>query len=200
MDGEKSLRLLYDEREDELAHLRYEASRSMNYESYLEEQLQKKTEDLECLWVEVGQAKRECNELEAQMDAHIAVEKNALAKTSKIANLESDLLKLKAEVVNAQAKAEEIRAKSEKIVVVYLKGPVDARVKLSDDFDRESKSNEYARCKSWRETLEDIYARDFDLSEEIAQSRADEYDAKFLLSNAEDNEEKADGPQSPRGT
>ncbi|XP_016472776.1 uncharacterized protein LOC107794771 [Nicotiana tabacum] len=42
-----------DERKDVLAHLWYEASRSLNYESYLEEQLQKKTEDLERLWTKL---------------------------------------------------------------------------------------------------------------------------------------------------
>ncbi|XP_070008247.1 uncharacterized protein [Nicotiana sylvestris] len=54
VDGEKSLKLLCDEREDELAHLWYE--------------LQKKTEDLEHLWIEVVQAKCERDELKARVD------------------------------------------------------------------------------------------------------------------------------------
>lgn len=45
-------------------------------------QLQSKTEDLEHLWGEVGQAKYECNELRGQIDAHITAKKNALAKAS----------------------------------------------------------------------------------------------------------------------
>ncbi|XP_070013319.1 uncharacterized protein [Nicotiana sylvestris] len=107
----------------------------------------RKTEDLECLWGEVGQAKCECNELKAQIDAHIAAKKNALAKasslrvqlrnarenstvqTSRIARLESDLLKMKAEVGDARVEAEEIRAKVYKKVAVYLKD--DATLELS---------------------------------------------------------------------
>nr|XP_009794299.1 PREDICTED: uncharacterized protein LOC104241072 isoform X2 [Nicotiana sylvestris] len=110
LDGEKSLRLLCDKRREELVYLRYEANRSLNNESHLEKQLQSKTEDLERLWGEIGQAKYECNGLRAQIDAHIAAKKNALAKvsalevqlrnarenisvqTGRIARLESDLL------------------------------------------------------------------------------------------------------------
>ncbi|XP_070013067.1 uncharacterized protein [Nicotiana sylvestris] len=179
--------------------------------------LQIKIEDLEHLWGEVGQAKYEYNELRAQIDAHIAAKKNALAKvsalevklqnahenssvqTSRIARLESDLLEMKAEAVDARAEAEEIRAKADKEVSVYLKDAADVRAKLRGASDRERKSNEYAWYKSHKETLEEIHARGFDLSEEIEQAKADEYDAKFLVSNAEDNEGEVDGAAVPEG-
>ncbi|XP_070007807.1 uncharacterized protein [Nicotiana sylvestris] len=172
LDGEKSLRLLCDKRGKELSHLRYE--------------LQSKTEDLERLWGEVGQAKYECNKLKAQIDAHIAAKKNALAKASAL------------KVVDAQAEAEEIRDKTDRKMAIYLKHAVDARAKLRGASDREGRSNEYDRCKSRRETLEEIHARGFDLSEEIEQAKADEYDAKFLVSDAEDNEGEANEAAIPK--
>ncbi|XP_070025398.1 interactor of constitutive active ROPs 5-like [Nicotiana sylvestris] len=180
-------------------------------------QLQSKREDLDRLWSEVGRAKQECNELKAQIDAHIAAKKNALAKVSalevqlwnarenslvqmsRIARLESDLLEMKAEIVDARAEAEEIRSKADKKVVVYLKDDVVVRAKLRGASDRESRCNEYAQCKSQRETLEEIHARGFDLSEEIAQAKVDEYDAKFLAYDAEDSGEEADGAAVPEG-
>ncbi|XP_070013190.1 COP1-interactive protein 1-like [Nicotiana sylvestris] len=159
LDEEKSLRLLCDK--------------------------SRKTEDLERLWGEVGQAKYECDELKAKIDTQVAAKKNALAKastlevqlwntcgnslvqTSRIASLESDLLKMKAEAIDARAEAEEIRAKANKKVVIYLKDVVDARAELRGASDRESGSNAYARCKSRRKTLREIHARGFDLSKEI---------------------------------
>ncbi|XP_070025793.1 uncharacterized protein [Nicotiana sylvestris] len=149
VDGEKSLRLLCNEREDELAHLRYE----------------KKMEDLERLWSEVGQAKCESHELKARVDTQVAAKKDALAKASA----------LEVKLCNARDAA-------------------DARAELMGAIDQESRSKEFVRCQSCRETLEEIHARGFDLSEEIKQAKANEYDAKFLLSDAEDSEKEANGP------
>ncbi|XP_070010586.1 uncharacterized protein [Nicotiana sylvestris] len=110
VDGDKSLKLLYDKREDELAHLRYE--------------LQKKTEGLEFLRGEVGQAKHERDELKARVDTRISTRKDDLSKASPlevqlrnahenslvrmdmIPRLEFELLKMKAEVADAWAEAE----------------------------------------------------------------------------------------------
>ncbi|XP_070014963.1 uncharacterized protein [Nicotiana sylvestris] len=212
VDRKKSLRLLCDEREDELAHLRYEASRSLNYKSYPEEQLHKKTEDLERHWRDVGQAKCECDELMARVDAQVAAKKDALAKASTLevqlrnarenssvrtdmtTRHESELLKMKAEVTEARADAEAIQIKADKKVAIYLQDTTDARAELRRALNRESRSEEYVRCKSRRENLEEIHAKGFDISEEITQAKTDEYDAKFLLSDAENSEKEADGP------
>lgn len=45
-------------------------------------QLQKKTEDLECLRNDVGQVRHEYDELKAQAHAQASAEKGALAKAS----------------------------------------------------------------------------------------------------------------------
>ncbi|XP_070008140.1 uncharacterized protein [Nicotiana sylvestris] len=162
LDGGKSLRLLCDKRGKELRHLWYEANQSLNYESHLEKR-----------------AKHECDELRAQMDVHIAAKEDALAKasalevqlrnaranssvrTSLIARLEFELLKMKAEVVEARTEAEEIRNKADKKVAIFLQDDTDARAELRGALDRESRTKEYVRCKSRRETLEEIHARGF---------------------------------------
>ncbi|XP_070015708.1 uncharacterized protein [Nicotiana sylvestris] len=178
----------------------------------LHRELQKKTKDLECLRNEVGRAKRKRDELRARVDTQISANKDALAKASSlkvqlhnahenilvqidmISRLESKLLKMKDEVVDARAEAKIIQAKADKKVATYLKDASDARAELRGDLDQEIRNKEYARCKSRRETLEEIHAMSFDLSEEIKQAKAEDYDAKFLLSNAEDDEKEADGP------
>ncbi|XP_070002526.1 uncharacterized protein [Nicotiana sylvestris] len=184
LDRDKSLRLLCTRKEGEL--------------------LESKTEELERLWGEVGQVKHEFNELKAQVDAQVATKEGALAKDSTlevqiwnahandfvrmnmITRLESELLKAKAEVVNARAEAVMSHAKADQKLAAYLKGVVDARAELRKALNRESSNKEYVRCISRRETLEEIHARSFDLLEEIKKAKAEEYDAKFLLSYAED--------------
>ncbi|XP_070010696.1 uncharacterized protein [Nicotiana sylvestris] len=198
LDEEKSLRLLCDEREIELAYLRYE--------------FQKKAKGLEYLRDEVGRAKHEYDELKAQADAQASTEMGALAKASSlevqlrlahdnslvrtdmITKLETELSKIKAKVVDTRARAVMNRTKADQKVAVYLKDAADAQTKLRKIFDRKDRSKEYVWCKSWRKTLEEIYARGFDLSEELTQERADERGAQLLLFDAEDSEDEADEP------
>lgn len=47
-----------------------------------------------------------------------------------------------------------------------------------------------AKCQSRRETLEEIHARSFDLTNEIAQARALEADSKFLVSSNDDYDDE----------
>ncbi|XP_070002882.1 uncharacterized protein [Nicotiana sylvestris] len=198
LNGEKSLRLLCDKKTRELTHLRSELDQSRDYEGILEKQ------------GEANQVSSECNYLKAQIDAHVAAKRNALSKASdfkvqlrnaregdsvqarRIAKLETDLLKMKAEAMDARAEAKEVRAKADKKVAIYLKDAAKACTKLRGTFDPERRSNEYARCKSRRETLEDIHGKGFDLSKEIEQAKADEFDAKFLVSDAENNVDGGD--------
>ncbi|XP_070011204.1 uncharacterized protein [Nicotiana sylvestris] len=217
LNGEKSLRLLCDKKTRELTHLRSELDQSRDYKGILKKQLQRKTEMLERLRGEANQVNSECNDLKAQIDAHVAAKRNTLAKASaleiqlrnaregdsvqasRIAKLEIDLLKMKAEVVDARAEAEEVRAKADKKVAIYLKDTDEAHTKLREASDRESRSNEYARCKSRRETLEEIHGKGFDLSEEIEHAKVDEFDTMFLVSDVEDNKEGAGEGAGPEG-
>ncbi|XP_070004681.1 uncharacterized protein [Nicotiana sylvestris] len=170
-------------------------------------QLESKAEELEHLWGEVGQAKHELNVLKAQVDAQVAAKEDALSKASAlevqiqnapandsaranmITRLESELLKEKAEVVNARAEAVISRPRADQKVAAYLKGAAYARAEMRESLDREDNSKEYVKCKSQRETLEEIHVRGFDLSKEIKKARVEEHDAKFLLSNAKDSKD-----------
>ncbi|XP_070015898.1 uncharacterized protein [Nicotiana sylvestris] len=211
-DREGSLRLLCERKEGELVYLRCKVDRSWNCESRLERQLERKIEELEHLWGKVGQAKCELNELKARVDAQVAAKEDALTKASAlevqihnahandsirvniITRLESELLKVKVKVVNPQAEAVISRTRADQKVPTYLKGAAYARAELRESLDHDNNSKEYVKCKSRRETLEKIHARGFDLSEEIEQAKAEEHDATFLLSDAEDREDEADEP------
>ncbi|XP_070025020.1 uncharacterized protein [Nicotiana sylvestris] len=205
----------------ELLHREVKLRKALNGEISLRlllSQLHRKTETLEHLRGKANQVNSECNDLKAQIDAHVAAKRNALSKAfsieiqlrnaresnfvqaSKVAKLETDLSKMKAEVVDAGAEAEEVRAKANKKVTIYLKDAAEAHTKLRGASDRERRSNEYAQCRSWRETLKEIHGKGIDLSEEIEQGKVDEFDAKFLDSNAEDNEKEAGEGVGPEGT
>ncbi|XP_070002552.1 uncharacterized protein [Nicotiana sylvestris] len=204
LDEEKSLRLFCDEREVELAYLRYE--------------LQKKAEVLEYLRDEVDRAKCKYDELKAQADAQASTEKGALAKASTlevqlhlapdnilvrtdiVTKLETELFKIKAKVVDTWAEAVMSRTKADQNVAVYLEDFADAQAKLRKILDREDRIKEYARCKSRRKTHEEIRARGFDLSKELTRARANGRDARLLLSDTEDSEDEDDGPYPPRGS
>nr|XP_016439667.1 PREDICTED: uncharacterized protein LOC107765523 [Nicotiana tabacum] len=169
-------------------------------------------EYLERLRNEVGRAKHEYDELKAQGDAQASVEKGALAKasalevqlclardnslvrTDMITKLESELLKIKDEVVESRAKAVMSRTKADQKVTVYLKDVADAPAKLRRTCERKGRSKEYAQHKSRRETFEKIHARGFDLLEEVKRARANERGPKSLLSDTEDSEDEDDEP------
>ncbi|XP_070007704.1 uncharacterized protein [Nicotiana sylvestris] len=126
LNGEKSLRLLCDKKTRELIHLRSELLHPSSETNISVSQLQRKIETLERLRGEANQINSECNDLKAQIDVHVVAKRNALAKasaleinlcnaregdlvqTSRIAKLEIDVLKMKAEVVDARTEAEEV--------------------------------------------------------------------------------------------
>lgn len=73
-------------------------------------------------------------------------------------------------------------------MAIYLKDATDAQMELRGAFDREKRSNNYAQRRSRRETLKEVHAKGFDLSEEIKKAKADEADAKFVLSSDDDDD------------
>ncbi|XP_075076788.1 uncharacterized protein LOC107760066 [Nicotiana tabacum] len=212
LDKERSLRLLCDEKKVELVDLQCEVGRSLNYENHLKEQLQKKTDALERLRDEVGRTRREHDELKTLAEAQALEGKEALAKflafeaqlciasdnalvqTEMIAKLESELLKVRAEIIDDRAEAAMSRTKADHEMAIYSKNAADAQAELRRVLDRGGRIEEYARCMSLRKTLEEIRDKGFALSEELARARADERDARLLLPDAEDSEDKTDRP------
>ncbi|XP_019264886.1 PREDICTED: MAP7 domain-containing protein 1-like [Nicotiana attenuata] len=173
--------------------------------SLAEGKLQRKLEMIGQLRGEVDQVKADCNQWKENMD-RLAAEKEAalaqlalaetqlwgakvknMAQAKKIDELEAKLATTGAEV--AEARAEKTKATTEKTVAVYLRDAEAAQMELREASNREKRSNDIVKCQSWRETLEEIQARGFNLTEEIAQAKALEADAKFLVSSNDDDDE-----------
>nr|XP_009777488.1 PREDICTED: uncharacterized protein LOC104227054 [Nicotiana sylvestris]XP_009777489.1 PREDICTED: uncharacterized protein LOC104227054 [Nicotiana sylvestris] len=98
-----------------------------------------------------------------------------------ITKLESDLSKVRAEIIDAQAEVALSQTKADQEIAIHRKDVADARAELKRALDRENRIEEYVRYRSRREVLEEIGARGFVLSEELARARADERDARSLL-------------------
>ncbi|XP_019262452.1 PREDICTED: uncharacterized protein LOC109240277 [Nicotiana attenuata] len=164
-----------------------------------EEKLQQKLEVIGQLRGEVDQVKTDCHRWKENMD-QLAADKEAalaqldsaetqfrgikpknLAQTKKIEELEAKLAKAGVEVAEARAKVERMKAKADKTIIVYLREAEAVQEELREASDREKQSNDLAKCQSRRETLEEIHARGFDLIAEVAQAKAQEIDARFLV-------------------
>ncbi|XP_070013456.1 uncharacterized protein [Nicotiana sylvestris] len=118
-----------------------------------------------------------------------AKEKNS-SQAKKITELEVKLAEVGVEVAEARSEVEKTKATADKTVVVYLRDAEAAQTEIRETSNWEKWSNVLAKCQSRRETLEEIHARGFDLIEEIAQARAFEVDARFLVSSSSDDDDE----------
>ncbi|XP_070010700.1 protein WEAK CHLOROPLAST MOVEMENT UNDER BLUE LIGHT-like 1 [Nicotiana sylvestris] len=207
-DREKSLRLFCAAKESELISLQCEVDQNRAREALLEKQLKNNTDELEQLWGEVGKAKREFIKLQAHVNAHSeakeraqagastleaqiqATSANDSARVKMIMRLLSELSRTKTELVNVPAEIVMNNTRTGQKMAAYSRSIAAAKAKLQKTLDHANNSKEYVRCRSRREILEEIHARGFDLLGEIKQAKREEYDAKFLLSDAEDHEEE----------
>ncbi|XP_070007970.1 uncharacterized protein [Nicotiana sylvestris] len=201
-DREKSLRHLCAAKESELISLRRDIDQS---------RLKGRADELEKLWGEVGKAKREFIELQAHVNAHSeakeraqtgasalkaqiqAARANDSARAKMIIKLSSELSRAKTEMVNVRAEVVMINSRARQKMTAYLRSVVAAKAELQKTLDRAKNSKEYVRCRARREIFKEIHARGFDLSGEIEQAKGEEHDAKFLLSDAEDDGEETAG-------
>ncbi|XP_070008305.1 uncharacterized protein [Nicotiana sylvestris] len=98
------------------------------------------------------------------------VKAKGLAQAKKIKEMEADLAIARAKAVQAKAKTEETKAAVDKSIIAR------------------------------RETLEEIHAQGFDLVEEIAEAKAQETDAKFLVSSDDEDVVSGSGEEDvPEG-
>ncbi|XP_019255154.1 PREDICTED: intraflagellar transport protein 81 homolog [Nicotiana attenuata] len=185
-------------------------------------QLQQKLERIELLRGEVDQVKADYDRWKENMDRLAAEKEAALAK---LASVEVELRGAKEkgsaqakrieelEAMLAEAKAEvgETKIAADKSIAVYLADAEADQTQLREASARERRSNDLAKCQSRRETLKEIHARGFDLSEEIAKAKALEADARFLVSSSSsdvddessqgrfDNDEGLEEEAAPKG-
>ncbi|XP_070008302.1 golgin IMH1-like [Nicotiana sylvestris] len=152
-------------------------------------QLQQKLDMIGQLLGEVNQVKADCNHWKENRDRLAAEKEIALAKLAltetqlrgvkvkylaqakKIDELAAKLATIGAEVVDARAEVEKTKATTNKTVVVYLKDAEATHMELREASNWEKWINDFAKCRSRREIFEEIHARGFDLSEEIAKKK-----------------------------
>nr|XP_009783005.1 PREDICTED: uncharacterized protein LOC104231670 [Nicotiana sylvestris] len=143
-------------------------------------QLQQKLEMIGQLPGEVDQVKADCHRWKESMD-QLATDKEVI--TAQLASAETQLRGIK---VKGLAQAKKIEEDF-----------VSVQDELREASDREEGSNDLAKCQAQRETLEEIHARGFDLAEDIAEAKAQETDARFLVSS--DDEDVVSGSGDGEG-
>ncbi|XP_019264933.1 PREDICTED: uncharacterized protein LOC109242539 [Nicotiana attenuata] len=210
-----ALKCLYVKKEEEIRDLRADLAQARKEEAELDaqvntllkeyclnstmeantsiSQLQQKMQRIELLRREVDQIKADYDRLKENIDRLAAEKEAAVAKLSS-AEVQLRVIKekssaqpkrieeLEAKLAEAKAKVGKAKIAADKSIAVYLAdGEADQR-----------------------ETLEEIHARGFDLSKEIAQAKALEADARLLVSSSDDNDDegsqsRSDNDEGPEG-
>ncbi|XP_070017367.1 uncharacterized protein [Nicotiana sylvestris] len=147
--------------------------------------LKDKADELGQLWGEVGKANREFTELQARVSSHSEAKERAQAATSvleaqfqaarandsarakMIARLSFELSRAKIEVVNIRAEVVMNNNRAKQKMAAHSRSVAVAKAELKKALDHANNSRKYERCRSRRETLEQIHTRGVDLSEEI---------------------------------
>ncbi|XP_070020073.1 uncharacterized protein [Nicotiana sylvestris] len=205
---EKALRLLYDQKEEELKDLRAELAKARQNETELDEQvtmnlteygllglaseantlmsqLQQKLEMIGQLQGEVDQIRADCHEWKKNMD-QLAADKEAV--TAQLTSAETQLQGLKVKGMAQAKKIEELEAELARARAKAVQAKAEAeKTKVAAD------KSIVAR----REILEEIHARGFNLAEEIAEAKTHETDARFLIFS--DDEDVASGSGDGEG-
>ncbi|XP_070024919.1 uncharacterized protein [Nicotiana sylvestris] len=132
------------------------------------------------------------------------IKAKGLAQARKIEGLEAELAKTraeaaqtKAEAIQAKAEAEKTKVAADKSIAIYSREVVAIQAELREASDWEIRGNELSKCQARRETLEEIHARGFNLAVEIAEAKAWETDARFLVSS--DEEDVVSGSRDEEG-
>ncbi|XP_070003758.1 uncharacterized protein [Nicotiana sylvestris] len=178
-------------------------------------QLQQKLEMIGQLRGEIDQVKADCHRWKKNMDQLAAnkeavivqltsaetqlrgIKEKGLAQSKKIEELEVELSRDRAEAAQTKAEVEKTKATTDKTIFVYLRDATAVQAELREASDRGKWSNNLAKCQARRETLEEIDARGFDLTEEIAEAKAQGTDARFLVSS--DEEDAMSGSEGGEG-
>ncbi|XP_070046226.1 uncharacterized protein [Nicotiana tomentosiformis] len=134
----------------------------------------------------------------SSVESHLrGMKEKSLAQTKKKEELEA---RLASELAKAKSKAEKARAEAEAIVAVYQADAEAAQVQAREAAEtaktRAHWIAELAKCQSRRETLEEIHARGFDLTDEIVKAKENESDARALVSDDDDDDGSKSGSEN----
>ncbi|XP_070050323.1 uncharacterized protein [Nicotiana tomentosiformis] len=109
--------------------------------------------------------------------------------------------RLASELAKAEYDAKKAKADADAFVAVYRANAKAAQIQAREATEtantRAHWVAELAKCRSRRDTLEEIHARGFDLTEEIKRAKELEADAEALASDdADDDDDDDDGSKS----
>ncbi|XP_070055026.1 uncharacterized protein [Nicotiana tomentosiformis] len=201
-----AFKLFSEQRVGEAEGLRAELEATRKEQADLSEQFR----------VEVDAVKAEAEEWKKNMD-HLALEKEAAgvqlasAETqlrvlkekalvqakkieefqSRLGSTTSDRERLATELAEAKSEVKIATANANAMVVVHRSDAKAAQVQAKDVSEaaqaRANRVAEHTKCQSRRETLEEIYARGFDLTAEIENAKELEAEARVLAFSDDDD-------------
>ncbi|XP_070053953.1 tropomyosin-1-like [Nicotiana tomentosiformis] len=173
-------------------------------------QLQQNVEKIGLLREEVDQIKAECNWWKETID-RLATKKEIILTKLLSADVQLQSVKqkgsaqakrieeLEARLAEAKAEVESSKVMADKSIVVNQDDAEAAQMEVGEAANtadtRAHWVAELAKCRSQRETLEEIHARDFDLTEEIKMAKELEAKAEALASDGDDDDND-DGSKS----
>ncbi|XP_070054305.1 uncharacterized protein [Nicotiana tomentosiformis] len=132
-------------------------------------------------------ARAQLSSIESQLQG---VKEKSLTQAREIEELEA---RLAFELAKAKSEAKKAKAEADAIVVVYRASAEAAQAQAREASEsahtRAYWIAELAKCQSRRETLEEIHARGFDLTNEIAKSKEHEAKARALATSDDDDHE-----------
>ncbi|XP_070035582.1 uncharacterized protein [Nicotiana tomentosiformis] len=116
------------------------------------------------------------------------MKEKGLVQVRRIEDLEARLASV---LAKAKSDAEKAKADADALVAVYRADAEAAQVQAREAAEsadiRAYWVTELAKCRSRRETLEEIHAHGFDLAEEIKRAKELEANAEALVSDGDDD-------------
>ncbi|XP_070051337.1 uncharacterized protein [Nicotiana tomentosiformis] len=151
-------------------------------------------EDMDRFAVEKEAARAQLSSTKTQLQS---MKKKSSVQVRRIEELE---VRLASELAKAKYDAEKAKADADAFVAGYRADAEAAQIQAREASEvtntRAYWVAELAKCRSRRETLEEIYARGFDLTKEIKRAKELEADAEALVSDDDDNDDDDDGSKS----
>ncbi|XP_019238874.1 PREDICTED: cingulin-like [Nicotiana attenuata] len=183
-----ALKLLSGQKEEKIKDLRAELATVHKEQTDLIEQVQQKSEKIEQLRKEVNMMRAETLGWKQNME-RLASEKDAARAQLSLA--ESQLQGIKEERSAQAKKIEELEAR---LAAEHAKVKSEAEKVKADAEAAQNRAfwiAELTKCQYRRETLEEIHARGFDLTDDSRKAKELEDDAKALASSDDDDDHDA---------
>ncbi|XP_070050173.1 kinesin-like protein KIN-14N [Nicotiana tomentosiformis] len=204
-----ALKLFCGQKDENIKDIQADLAKAREEEAELDKQ--QKIERIELLRGEVDQVKANCDRWKGNMDRVAAEKETTLAKLSsaevqlrgikeKSSAQAKRIKELETGPAEAKAEIENTKVMADKSIAMYRGNAEAAQMQLREASDREQWIIDSAKCQSWRETLEEIHTRGFDLSEEIARAKVLEAEARQLASfDDEDDDEEGGSDEGLEG-